>query len=452
MLAPLPSAAKQLQFDTQKKGKNFSLSYIYQDSTKRVEEIDFALPLKTIEASKNLLPSNAALNRAASDFLLVEGQQTADQYLLVLQASFKAAIADIHSSIATFNGRLGAKAISMTVKEPQKLELQLRLAGKDLLDIKVSSLVPGIAFSRDTEAITKRLHTDVNSIVGLANDGLPEGLRFVIIKKGDKITNVSLKSDERQYDRSTRVTSRHTISATNARLRTRFARHKREVQEVAKFVAGSKERARTLLDEMSQRLSVARKEVIAELKAKKIQFYAKHYLLPSKRNEQRTLIDYARIAREARSRLHPIARAFRASTEGKDERERVADILHFFQSIPYNDLTKGHVRGFKGFSPPLEMIAQNFGDCDSKSTAMMGLLRVLDKKRSVAIFLVPKHAFLGVEMEPRPGDLFYTHQDKKYVLMEPTGPRLRPIGSLLKTSQKYLEEGRVDDIVILSQP
>ena len=449
VLVSPPSAAKQLRFDKEDKGEKIAFRYTYQDSTKRSEELDFALPLRAIAESEGLLLDNAALDRAASDFLLLEGQETATKYLVALQAGFEAAIASLQTSIATFNGRLGAKVVSVSLKEPQKLQLKLRLSGKNLLDIQVSSLVPGMKFARSMQDFTAIMHADTEAIVAQANKSLPEGLRFVVVKQAGGI-QFSLKNERRAYNTGTRARANQTVSKTNARLRTRLARHKRDLEEIDKFVEGTKERTRTLITEMAQRLSLARKALLVDMKANKSQFYAAHYLLPSKQDENRTLIDYARVAAEAQARLLPVARAFRSSFKGKNEREQVAEVLSFFQSIPYNDLTQGKVRGFIGFSPPIEMIAQNLGDCDSKSTAMMGLLALLQKDRSVAIFLVPKHAFLGVEMEPREGDARHTYQGKTYVLMEPTGPNVRPIGSLLKISREHLQAGRIDDIVILS--
>ena len=443
-----PSAAEQLHFDKEEKGKKIVFSYIYQDSVKRREEIDFALPRKAIEASQALLLDNAALDRAASDFILLEGQETAAKYLVALQAGFDAGIATLQTSIATFNGRLGSKAVSMTLQEPSKLDLKLQLAGENLLDIRVSSLLPGMSFARNTDDLLKKFYADLETIVALANATLPEGLRFRVIREAGSV-RFPLKNEKRSYDTGTRARAAQTISETNARLRSRTARHKSDVVEVRKFDEGSREHARALLAETSERLSLARKEVIADMKIKKSQFYALHYLLPSKKEEDRTLIDYARIATQARERLRPVARAFRATFKGKSERERVSEVLRFFQNIPYNDLTQGKVRGFVGFSPPLEMLAQNLGDCDSKSTAMMGLLGLLAEDRSVALFLVPKHAFLGVEMQPLEGEASYTHQGKTYVLMEPTGPRVRPLGSLLQSSFEHLQAGRIDDIITL---
>ncbi len=223
---------------------------------------------------------------------------------------------------------------------------------------------------------------------------------------------------------------------------------KKSHKEADKFVEDTHQRVSTLSAEFSQRLSLARKGVLADLRVEKIRFYTARYLRFFK-DENRTQIDYVRIAEQALPSLQPVAQAFRKNFQGKSERELAAEVLHFFQNIPYNDLMKGKVRGFKGFAPPIQVIARNLGDCDSKSTAVMALLRLLLEKRSLAIFLVPNHAFLGVEIETKKGDDVYTHEGKTYVLMETAGPGAFPIGELSKTSKKHLKAGRIDDIITL---
>ncbi len=220
-------------------------------------------------------------------------------------------------------------------------------------------------------------------------------------------------------------------------------------KEADKFVEDTHQRVSALSAEFSQRLSLAQKAVLADLKDKKVQFYTAHYLRFFK-DENLTRIDYARIAEQAQVSLQPVAQAFRTNFQGKNEREQVAEVLHFFQNIPYNDLKKSKIRGFKGFAPPIEVIARNKGDCDSKSTAVMGLLHLLLTERSLAIFLVPDHAFLGVEIPPQKGDDVYTHEGKTYVLMEAAGPGIFSVGDLSKISKKHLKAGRIEDIVTLS--
>ncbi len=364
-----PAAAKQLHFDKHDEGDKVAFSYRYRDSARRTLELEFALPRSAIVEAEELLLDRAALDSALDDFRISEARKAAAKHLVLLQADFDIALADIQRSIKTFNRKRGRKLVSLRMKKPLKLEV--KRVKKKRGGFQISSQVPGWRFG-----------------------------------------NNSRNAD--------------------------------------KFVEDTHQRVSKLSAEFSQRLSLARKAVIAEANAEKTQFYTAHYFRLFK-DEKRIQLDYARIAEQAQASLQPIAQTFRAKFKGKSEREQVAEVLSFFQTIPYNDLTKGKIRGFKGFAPPIDVIARNKGDCDSKSTAVMGLLRLLLTERSVAIFLVPNHAFLGVEIPPRKGDDVYTHQGKTYVLMEAAGPHVSPIGSLAKNSKKHMKAGRIEDIIISSR-
>ncbi len=444
-----PSAARQLFFEKQREGEFVKFSYRYQGNTQRTEALGFVLSHEAIEASESMLLNNADLVRAANNFVLLEAKGRAAQRLAELQEEFEASIDEMQRSIAIFNGRIGGKIVSMTLRNSKRLRLELSLSGENLLDIKVLSSVPGMKFTRNKQVLTAQLNADAKAIIAQTNASLPKEWRFVVVRETGE-TRFLLRKNKAIQDQGTRARANTTVSKSNARLRTRYEEHKQTLKEVKNFLEGNKERAKALIAETSRRLAETRKELIVEMKEEKSQFRAQHYLLRSKKNERRTLIDYPRIAQEALPRLDPVAQAFRESFEGKDEREQVATILHFFQNIPYNDLTKGKVRGFIGFAPPIEVIARNLGDCDSKTTAMMGILRLLLKDRSVALFLVPGHAFLGFEMKPQENDAFYTYQGKTYVLMEPTGPYVRPIGSLTESSAAHVQAGRIDEIFTLS--
>ena len=446
LLAATSSQAQQVLFSKQEEDNKVLFNYLYQDSDKNTDEIKFSLELSDIKKSEALLLANEALNRAASDFVIVEGKKTAEKYLFALQQSFDSGLQAINSSIAIFNSNSGVKVLSITLREPKELALNLELHGDKFLDIRVSSLVPGIQFHRETQALSAKLRNDSAAIIAQANQKLPKGLSFSIVEKGGSIS-FPLKNDKIPYDSGTRARANQEISKTSARLRSRINSHKQLVKEFNNFAEATKARAKELIDDTSVKLAVARKSVISDMKAKRSEFYARHYLLPSKKDKERTLLDYARIANQSVTGLLPLARAFKNSAES--DRERVANALHFFQNIPYNDLTQGKVRGFRGFSPPLELISENLGDCDSKTTAMMGLLQTLAPKLKIALFLVPKHALLGVELPAKKGEATYSYQGVTYVLMEPTGPRVRPMGSLIKSSYEHLQAGRIDDIITL---
>ncbi len=438
--------AKQLLFDKKEKSGKIFFSYLYQDDAKNTEELGFSLSQLEIDKAQSLLLDDAALNRAASDFIFIEGKETADKYLATFQHAFDIAIQGISNSIATFNSNLGTQVVTMKLKAPGEISLSLELTGEQLLDIQVSSVVPGMQFVRNNEAFISKFLADMRAIVAQANRRLPDGLSFSISLEGDSI-RFPLKNENRAYDTGTSARARQEIRKTNARLRSRLEQRNKQAQEVNAFVEGTKLRAKKIIDTTVAKLADARKDVIADMKARRVEFYAAHYLLSAKKNKELVLIDYARVVNQSINGLKPVARAFKGQEQ--NQRKTVAKVLHFFQNIPYNDLTQGKVRGFRGFSPPLEMLAANRGDCDSKSTAMMAVLQTLTPNLEVAIFIVPKHAFLGVAIPAKKSDTIYTHEGITYVLMEPTGPRVRPIGSLIQSSYDYLQSGQIDEIITL---
>ena len=438
--------AQQVLFSKEEEDSRVLFNYLYQDNAQNTDEINFSLDRNAIKKSEGLLLANEALNRAASDFVIIEGKKTAGKYLLALQESFDSGLRAINSSIVTFNSNVGVQVVEITLREPKRLSLDLELHGDKFLDIRVSSLVPGMQFHRRVDALFAKLKSDSAMIIAQTNQKLPKGLSFTMVTDGNSLS-FSLKNDKIPYDRGTKAQANQEISKTNARLRSRIALHQQQVKEIGNFVEATKARAKVLIEDNSTKLEVARKSLINDMKAKRSDFYARHYLLPSKKDKDRTLLDYARIARQSAVGLIPLARAFKDSAAS--DRERVENALYFFQNIPYNDLTQGKVRGFRGFSPPLELISENLGDCDSKSTAMMGLLQTLTPELKVALFLVPKHALLGVALPVKKGEATYTYQGVTYVLMEPTGPKVQPMGSLIKISFEHLQAGRIDDIVTL---
>ena len=445
VLAPLDSVARQLRFDKRDEGGEVAFSYRYQDSARRSEEIEFSLSHATIQESQLLLLDRSTRNRAASDFMLSEGRKTAAKRVVALRADFEAEIADLQRSIETFNAKLGTEGVSLTLTGAQRVDTTVDLSENK---IWVRYHVPQMRYKHHGKALFAKLAKNTEEMLAQANKNLPEGLRLVFKRKKTGGISYSVKDDGQTYRQTTRARANRIIKKTNAHIRKLFARYDKDSKKIDKFYEGIEKRVNALHAETFQRLSLVRKDVLADMKAKKAQFYVAHYLIPSKNDEKRTLIDYVRIAEQAY--LQPVAQAFRKKTQGKSEREQVAEVLRFFQNIPYNDLMKGKIRGFTGFSPPVELIAQNLGDCDSKSTAVMALLHLLLEESSVAIFLVPGHAFLGVEIEPKKGDAVHTHEGKTYVLMEAAGPWILPVGSLFKFSKRHMKAGRIEDIVTLS--
>ena len=121
--------------------------------------------------------------------------------------------------------------------------------------------------------------------------------------------------------------------------------------------------------------------------------------------------------------------------------------LHFVQTIPYDRLEQRDLKTLSGFLLPTQMIAQNRGDCDTKSTALAAILAHILPNQKVIMVIIPNHAFLGIEMKPEKNDRTYEYQGKNYVLLETAGPAVLKVGQISPLSQTSLQKRKVLEII-----
>jgi hypothetical protein len=156
--------------------------------------------------------------------------------------------------------------------------------------------------------------------------------------------------------------------------------------------------------------------------------------------------DYRVIARRAGDLMRPVADAI-AARAGGDRRARIALALAFLQSIPYDELTDRNAANGIGFAVPAQMLHLNRGDCDSKATAMAALMAHLAPSVDTAILLLPGHAVLAAALPPQGGDRTVELDGETYVLMEPAGPAVLPVGRVGDDSRRLLDDDRVLSVV-----
>jgi hypothetical protein len=157
--------------------------------------------------------------------------------------------------------------------------------------------------------------------------------------------------------------------------------------------------------------------------------------------------DYPGIARRSSRALAPLVSAIRDTAAGS-EREQLANALALFQSIPYNTLNDDARTNGVGFAVPVELLITNLGDCDTKSCAFVAVAHELLPDSRKIFILIPKHAFVGIEMDVDRGDQSVTYDGVRYVIMEPVGPSLRPMGQVAESSVRAFNARR--DVRILS--
>ncbi len=124
----------------------------------------------------------------------------------------------------------------------------------------------------------------------------------------------------------------------------------------------------------------------------------------------------------------------------KNVRKVTNYVLSFVQSIPYSKLVSRPTSSGAGFNPPLRLLWENQGDCDSKMTLTAALLRALMPRIEMALIYIDGHAFIGVNIPAKAGEVTIEHEKINYLLAEPTGPALLPLGKLAPTSELAIDQ------------
>jgi transglutaminase-like putative cysteine protease len=195
--------------------------------------------------------------------------------------------------------------------------------------------------------------------------------------------------------------------------------------------------------DIEARLQQEIRQVEADLGRLEAAYY--HERLYKVLDDRRLRPDYARIAQESLEDLRPVADAVSALTRGRPPREGLNRLLLFLQTIPYDRLDDRATDA--GFLLPLVLLAENRGDCDSKAVAFAALARLLYPDVPSALVLVPQHAFVALGLPPARGDRTLRHGGREWVLAEPVGPHVLPVGRLGEESERKL--GQIEDVIPL---
>lgn len=131
--------------------------------------------------------------------------------------------------------------------------------------------------------------------------------------------------------------------------------------------------------------------------------------------------DHARIAAESAPLLAPLATALGPATDTRAFAERA---LALVQGIPYEKVTRDT------FAPPLALLREQHGDCDEKSTLYAALIRAVAPELPLAILTMRDHAIVGLGLPAGVGDRTVTVEGTAWVIADPAGPNLHPLGRL----------------------
>lgn len=152
-------------------------------------------------------------------------------------------------------------------------------------------------------------------------------------------------------------------------------------------------------------------------------------------------VDHVSIANESVEDLKSLKPLILDHVSIKNIRQVTNYVLSFVQSIPYSTLESRLTSSGAGFNPPLQVLWENQGDCDSKMTLTAAILRALMPRIKMALIYIDNHAFIGINIPAAAGEVTIEHNKVKYLLAEPTGPALLPLGTLAPESELAINQG-----------
>lgn len=151
--------------------------------------------------------------------------------------------------------------------------------------------------------------------------------------------------------------------------------------------------------------------------------------------------NHGKIAIESVEDFKPLKPIILEQSSVKNIRKVSNYVLSFVQNIPYSTLESRVSSSGAGFNPPLKLLYENQGDCDSKVTLTVSLLRTLMPRIKMALVYIDKHALIGINIKPEDDDITVVDNDITYVLAEPTGPALFAIGTIAEDSEQAIYNG-----------
>ncbi|MFT5541321.1 MAG: hypothetical protein ACI97K_000676 [Glaciecola sp.] len=171
------------------------------------------------------------------------------------------------------------------------------------------------------------------------------------------------------------------------------------------------------------------------------QYLYDNYYIPFKSEVGKEAIkqDHKRYALESYKNLTSIVSAIKNQLENpNNDREFVNFTLNWLQAIPYDTMENRISSNGSGFAAPQQLLRFNKGDCDSKSTLFLALLKAYKPTIKAQMIFLPNHALVGINLNPINTDTKIIQNNDVYVLAEPTGPANYELGRIAPSSQLFI--------------
>lgn len=149
--------------------------------------------------------------------------------------------------------------------------------------------------------------------------------------------------------------------------------------------------------------------------------------------------DHLRIVDLSVDDVEAIANAFKTTFSDVGGRKQLEYLLSFIQSIPYDTLTSRIESNGAGFSPPLRLIYNNKGDCDSKTALMAAVAKKMFPSLQIALIFLSDHALIGFQLPHVKSEAWVKIDGLDFLLSEPTGPAQIPFAQVADSTLQRIK-------------
>lgn len=164
-----------------------------------------------------------------------------------------------------------------------------------------------------------------------------------------------------------------------------------------------------------------------------------YYLLDDPVKGKGVIPDHLLFMHDALSQLKPVADAFINQYGNKNIRQIAAQLTAWVQQIPYRDLDNRLESNGNGYAPPVQLIFDHSGDCDSKAVLWATVMRLIFPTLMIKIIYLPNHAMIAAQVPATDREQVIDFADASLLLIDPTGPALLPLGQVNPTYQAAIQ-------------
>ena len=163
------------------------------------------------------------------------------------------------------------------------------------------------------------------------------------------------------------------------------------------------------------------------------------YLLKLPNRPPVVIPDHVKFLQLSLDELKPVAKAF-TDRYGRNNIRQIANKLALWvQRIPYQDLSDRQESAGSGYSPPLQLLYDHRGDCDSKAVLFAGVMKNIFPNSQFRIIYFRDHAVIAAQIPAVKDEQSLEIDGIKFLLIDATGPLELPIGKLTEQYQQAID-------------